>query len=1240
MFPNSATTRSICAALFCLLASSAVAQDVFINELHYDNAGTDTGEAIEITAPVGTDLANWSVVLYNGSNGTVYNTLEIPALLDDGTGRAFATISLPSNGLQNGAPDGLALVDADGSTVQFLSYEGSLVAVGGPADGQTSTDIGVSESSSTPIGSSLQLSGTGSVASDFTWQPENTETFGFSNTGQIFEGSTPPPPTVFISEIHYDNAGSDVGEAIEITATAGADLSGWSVVRYNGSNGSSYGEDAIVGVPADDANGLGALVINLPSNGLQNGSPDGLALIDNDLNVVEFLSYEGSFTAMDGPAAGVTSTDIGVSEASSTEIGFSLQLEGCVTTVDELTFVDPQANTFGVVNPGIRLVDDIADCDDTPPPPPVAGALAFINELHYDNDGADVGEAIEIAAETGADLAGWSVALYNGSNGSVYNTLQIPSLVDGGMGWSFATIELPSNGLQNGSPDGLALANAQGDLIQFLSYEGVLVGVGGVADGVESTDIGVAESGSTPIGSSLQVRACVNDAFVWNGPLTSSFGTANDGQSFDNIASCLPSNEPPPPPQTIVVTIPEIQGDGFVSPLAGQTVIVTGVVTGDFQGGDGSDGDLRGFFMQDAGDGNPSTSDGVFVFDNSVPVSVSVGDSIRVTGEVGERFEQTQVTASSIEVLGSADLPTPVTIGFPLSSQADLEAVEGMLVQVLQPMTVTDIFNLNRFGEVLLNASGRQFQFTQQNLPDVAANAAYLQAQATQQLLLDDGLDGNLGGGSIPYPAPALAADNVLRLGDTVTGLIGNIGFAFGSYRLRPTETPAFTAENPRPALPPEIDGRLKIVSFNVENFFNDLDGRGARTDQQLAIQIDKLVAALGGLDADVYGLVELENDSAEGPSSAIAELTAALNSANNTACGMNYQYAAKTVADPSEDEIAVGIIYCGSTVAPAAGTSFAVLNDTVLAEMGMFVRPLFNGNRTNRTPIAATFEELATGETFTVSVNHFKSKGSGGCDSVTPSECAINDGAGAWNALRTDAANALSAWLATHPTGSDDPDVIILGDLNAYASESPLTALAAAGYEDLARRRADSYSYVFRGQSGTLDYALASIDLSPDVKGVAEWHINADESIAFEYTESLANAASPFRISDHDPLLVGVDLDDTIAPEILSCGTPSSGTIAPWNRAVAFTATASDAQDAEPSVTVGEIRCERRFRFFTLPWRSYCRVDAVGDTLTIHRPGGVKNRISWTATATDATGNSASRECSVDVAAEARGRH
>src|SRR3990172_8556594 len=160
---------------------------VFINEIHYDNTGTDAGEAIEIAGPAGTDLTGWSIVLYNGSNGGVYDTDPLSGVIaDQADGYGTISISYPSNGIQNGAPDGIALVDASSAVVQFLSYEGTFAAVGGPANGMTSTDIAVLETGSEALGMSLQLTGAGPTYADFTWKAPATSSFGSVNTGQSF----------------------------------------------------------------------------------------------------------------------------------------------------------------------------------------------------------------------------------------------------------------------------------------------------------------------------------------------------------------------------------------------------------------------------------------------------------------------------------------------------------------------------------------------------------------------------------------------------------------------------------------------------------------------------------------------------------------------------------------------------------------------------------------------------------------------------------------------------------------------------------------------------------------------------------------------------------------------------------------------------------------------------------------------------------------------------------------------
>ena len=302
---------------------------------------------------------------------------------DESNGFGFEFYGI--SGLQNGAPDGIALIDPDGAVVQFLSYEGSLTAVDGPASGLTSEDIGVSESSSTPAGESLQLTGTGLAYADFTWAAPAASTYGALNGGQTFgEGggdngdggdTTGVVSTaLWINEIHYDNAGGDVNEGIEVAGPAGTDLSNFKLVLYNGNGGAPYNTVALSGTLANQQAGFGTAFF--PISGVQNGGPDGVALATADDQLIQFLSYEGDFAGVGGVADGVTSEDIGVAEASSTTVGFSLQLTGEGSAYEDFTWAAAQANTYDAVNTGQTFVSPVP--------------VLFVNEIHYDNAGGDV----------------------------------------------------------------------------------------------------------------------------------------------------------------------------------------------------------------------------------------------------------------------------------------------------------------------------------------------------------------------------------------------------------------------------------------------------------------------------------------------------------------------------------------------------------------------------------------------------------------------------------------------------------------------------------------------------------------------------------------------------------------------------------------------------------------------------------------------------------------------------------
>ena len=810
---------------------------------------------------------------------------------------------------------------------------------------------------------------------------------------------------------------------------------------------------------------------------------------------------------------------------------------------------------------------------------PVAAQSVFINEIHYDNAGTDVGEGFEIAGPAGTDLTGWSVVLYNGNGGSPYNAIALSgSLTDDGSGFGFASETLPSNGIQNGAPDGLALVNAVGTVIQFLSYEGTLTAVGGPADGITSTDIGVSESSSTPVGFSLQLSGTgtAYGDFGWTAD-TDSFGTVNNGQSFGGAP-------PPPPPPPPTVGICEIQGDGASSDYVGQDVTVLGIVTGDFQDGElpgglpkGLNGDLNGFYMEDRGcDADPLTSNGIFVFDRFDPaVDVNIGDAVEIIGRVSEFFGETQINASGsgaqVTVVGSGSVaPTPVSLpsastfvsstGEPI---ADLERYEGMLVEFTGYFEIAEHFNLDRFGEVVLAQGGRFKQFTQAGLPDAAGYAAHLEEIGSRTLYVDDGLTVQ-NPDPIRYPFPALDSHNTVRAGDVATNLIGNIRFSRGSggsgdeaYRLEPTVEPNFIASNSREAAPRRPNRSIRFVALNVLNFFTTIDEsgaacfpsatrrdcRGADSQVEFDRQLQKLVTAISEMDADIVGLVELENNYADGPNSAIQVLANALNANGGSSCD---RYAAvEPGADRiGDDAIAVGIIYCASTVRLAPGTSPAILDDAELQRLGnilpgfpTFEGPVFDGFATSRAPLAATFRPLRAGEKYTVVVNHFKSKGSSGlfgtcsADPSVDPNCDQGDGAAFWDERRTDAARAVAAWLGADPTGASGDRVVILGDLNAYQNEDPILELENSGYVNVLRGDPNAYSFIFDRQLGTLDYAFVDQQLAERILQISVWHINADEPDALDYNldfgrnPALFDGLIPARMSDHDPLILDIEV-------------------------------------------------------------------------------------------------------------------
>jgi hypothetical protein len=599
-----------------------------------------------------------------------------------------------------------------------------------------------------------------------------------------------------------------------------------------------------------------------------------------------------------------------------------------------------------------------------------------------------------------------------------------------------------------------------------------------------------------------------------------------------------------------------IEGSGDTAAITGG-VTTQGVVVGDYEGPSPT---LRGFYLEDqTGDGDPSTSDGIFVF-NGNNNSVNLGDVVRVSGNAAEFQDQTQISASSIVNCGTGSV-APVDVTLPFPSPDYPERYEGMLVRLHQTLYVTEHFQLGRFGEIVMSSGARLAQPTNVVAPGAPAQA--LQSENDlNRIIIDDALNDQdpdpilFGRGGNP-----LSAVNTLRGGDTATDMIGVLTYTWSgnaasgnAYRVRPVNAlgggvPNFQPVNLRPVSPEAVGGSIRVVGMNLLNFFNTFDGasssppfacslglggaltdcRGADDAAEFDRQWPKTVAAILSMNADVIGVNEIENDG-YGTDSAIQFLVNKLNDATapGTYTFIDVDANTSQVNALGTDAIKVGLIYKPASVTPVGQT--AALNSVAFVNGG-------DSAPRSRPSLAQAFRQNTNNQVFIVDLNHLKSKGSA-CD--VPD---AGDGQGNCNAERVNAANALMAWLASDPTGTGDPDILMLGDYNSYAMEDPITVIKNAGFTNLIDHfiGAAAYSYVFDGQWGYLDHSFGSPTMLPQVKGVTEYHINSDEPSELDYNVNFKSpgqvaslyAPDMYRISDHDPVIVGLCQPPTLSASI-----------------------------------------------------------------------------------------------------------
>ncbi|ALV47259.1 multifunctional nuclease/2',3'-cyclic-nucleotide 2'-phosphodiesterase/5'-nucleotidase/3'-nucleotidase [Arthrobacter alpinus] len=800
-----------------------------------------------------------------------------------------------------------------------------------------------------------------------------------------------------------------------------------------------------------------------------------------------------------------------------------------------------------------------------------AGTLAapnvIINEAYLNGGSANAtykNKFVELYNPTAADisLAGWSLQ-YRSTGGQAAPT-GLATLSGTIKANDYYLIKGNSNGVvgselpaSDADASGFAFAGGGGTLI--LSNQasrlpadlptGSLVGTTGVVD---LLGYGSSNTFETAASSAANASSSLNRT-----------GFADTNSNAADFATAAPSpvgtgggDEPPAPPvDSGSKTIAEIQGDGAASPLVGTTVTTKGKVTAAYP-----TGGFNGYFIQTPGTGGDldlathKASDGVFVYSPSTVADVKIGDYVQVTGLVKE-FGGASDTATTTEIDVAAGAMTQLSEAAPEvkaavitvpGSAAQRETLEGMLVAPQGDFTITDNYSLNNYGEVGL-ATGTT-PLVQPTAVAPYGSAEYTAAvadNAARGIKLDDGASTNFlsAAGSL-VELPWLSQETPMRIGST-SEFMAPVIFdnRNNAYKFQPLEaltpTNAGTVQpiafgNTRVDAPKPVGGNLKVASFNVQNYFTetgDKDGscqfytdyngnkisvkggcnqRGAADATNLTRQQDKIVAGINASGADVLSLEEVENSAKFGKDrdSALATLVDALNAATP---GI-WDYVHSPAARPDvaiEDVIRTAYIYKKNVAAPVGES--VILDDKAFTGIA-------------RQPLAQSFKLVGAEDSTKVLliVNHFKSKGSAiGNDT--------DQGQGNSNLARTAQAEALVAFSTKLQDEVDTDKVLLMGDFNAYGFEDPINVMTEAGYVDQ-DPKTGKHSYSFGGMVGSLDHVLASPAAENIITGADIWNINSAESIAMGYSRYKYNATdfytpSAFSASDHDPVVVGLDL-------------------------------------------------------------------------------------------------------------------
>ncbi len=822
--------------VFCFLGTQeGFSQSVFINEIHYDNASTDVEEAVEIAGTAGTDVSGWSLVLYNGSNSLVYNTISLSGSIPDQQ-NGFGTLVeiLPTNGLQNGAPDGIALVDASNTVIQFLSYEGSFTAADGPASGITSTDIGVSESSSTPVGASLQLTGTGTSPDEFTWQATTANTYGAINTDQIF-GTLEITPV--INEFVFNHTQSDTNEFVEVLAKANIDLSEYWLLEIEGDSNAAGTIDEVIQLGTTNADGY--FTTPFGSNIYENGTV-ALLLVKNftgtlgqDLDTDDNGAFDS--TPWEAIIDGIGVNDGGNSDFNYAEVTLLQSFDGISFTVGGASRF-PNGQDTNSPNDWTRNDFDGSGLPDFPAAVAESGeaintpnaenkiatdgggtTTVIINEIDVDTPGSDALEFVELydGGIGNTSLEGMVLVNYNGNNDASYNTFDLAGFSTNAEGYfvigntDVANVDLvvPSNSFQNGAD---AIVLYFGNATDFPN---------GTAVNTENIIDAIVYGTSDPDDAELLVL--LND----NQPQVDENANGNkdeeslqripngEGGARNTVSYVAKTPTPGADNDGIIITPPSelisiAEARQFPE---GTPVKITGVltVTDSFNGP---------AFIQD-------NTGGIAIFDDQIQANpnLKVGDSITVSGIRDDFNDQIQINSVS-EVVDNGTPQNPIT---PLDiTLTQLSEHPGELVRIVNPTFPNP-------GDLLFGNSN----FT---LTDTSGEG---------QMRLDNDV-AEVVGKAQP---------------DSCGEVIGVIGRFRDTFQLLPRQLSDISCAvdfiPPGDTIGFPKEDTFDVVAWNIEWFGDENNSPVGQNPMSDAIQRDSTATVLRKLNADVYAVVEIADD-------------------------------------------------------------------------------------------------------------------------------------------------------------------------------------------------------------------------------------------------------------------------------------------------------------------------------------------------------------------------------------------